>query len=70
VHIIDIHMSENALDTRYVIAGQQYLDGVAAGQKQQQLKNAVVITGANLRGELSKWLPKWAPISPMNTTRN
>jgi len=40
VHIIDIHMSENALDTRDVIAAQQYLDGVAAGQKQQQLKKA------------------------------
>jgi hypothetical protein len=40
VHIIDIQMTENALDTRDVIAAQQYLDGVASGQKQQQLKNA------------------------------
>jgi hypothetical protein len=40
VHIVDIQMSENALDTRDVIAAQQYLDGVAAGQKQQDLKNA------------------------------
>jgi hypothetical protein len=40
VHIIDIQMSENALDTRDVIAAQQYLDGVAAGQKQQELKHA------------------------------
>jgi len=40
VHIIDIQMSENALDTRDVIAAQRYLDGVATGQKQQELKNA------------------------------
>jgi hypothetical protein len=40
VHIIDIQMSENALDTRDVIAAQQYLDGVATGQKQQELKHA------------------------------
>ena len=40
VHIIDIQMSENALDTRDVIAAQQYLDGVANGQKQQELKHA------------------------------
>lgn len=40
VHIIDIQMSENAFDTRAVIAAQQYLDGLAAGQKQKDLKNA------------------------------
>jgi len=40
VHILDMYMSENALDTRDMIAAQQYLDGVAAGQKQQQLKKA------------------------------
>jgi hypothetical protein len=40
VHIVDIQMSENALDTRDVIAAQQYLDGAAARQKQQELKNA------------------------------
>jgi len=40
VHIIDIQMSENALDTRDVIAAQQYLVGVAPGQKQRELKNA------------------------------
>ncbi len=40
VHIVDIQMSENALDTRDVIAAQQYLDGAAAAKKQQELKNA------------------------------
>ena len=40
VHILDMHMSDNAMDTRDVIAAQQYLDGMASGQKQQQLKNA------------------------------
>ena len=40
VHIVDVQMSENALDTRDVIAAQQYLDDVAARQKQQELKNA------------------------------
>jgi hypothetical protein len=40
VHILDIHMSENALDTRDMIAAQQYLDGAAAGKKQQELKKA------------------------------
>lgn len=37
---MEIKMSENAEDTRDVIAGQQYLDSVAAAQKQQQLNNA------------------------------
>jgi hypothetical protein len=40
VHILDIHMSENALDTRDIIAAQKYLDGVATAKKQQDLKKA------------------------------
>jgi len=40
LHILDIQMSENAFDTRAVIDAQQYLDGLAAGQKQKDLKNA------------------------------
>jgi len=40
VHILDIHMSENALDTRDIIAAQKYLDDVAAAKKQQDLKKA------------------------------
>jgi hypothetical protein len=40
VRIISIHMSENDLDTRDVIAAQQYLDGIAAAKKQQEMKNA------------------------------
>jgi hypothetical protein len=40
VHIIDIQMSDNALDTRDVIAAQQYLDLAAAAKKQSDLKKA------------------------------
>jgi len=40
VRIMAFHMSDNDLDTRDVIAGQQYLDGLAAARKQQQLKSA------------------------------
>ncbi len=37
---VAVYMSENDLDTRDVIAAQQYLDSVAAAKKQQELKNA------------------------------
>lgn len=36
---LHIYMSENDLDTRDAIASQQYLDGIAAAQKQQQIKH-------------------------------
>ncbi len=35
VSIVDIKISENAEDIRDAIAGQEYLDSVAAAQKQQ-----------------------------------
>jgi hypothetical protein len=39
--VSQLHMfvSENDLDTRDAIASQQYLDGIAAAQKQQQIKH-------------------------------
>jgi hypothetical protein len=37
---MQVTISENSEDTRDVIAGQQYLDNVANGQSQQQMKNA------------------------------
>jgi hypothetical protein len=40
VHILDLQMSDNALDTRDIIAAQQYLDGVAVAKKQLELKKA------------------------------
>jgi hypothetical protein len=36
---LHMYVSENDLDTRDAIASQQYLDGIAASQKQQQLKH-------------------------------
>jgi hypothetical protein len=40
MHLVNIYVSENDLDTRDVIAAQQYLDGVAAAEKERELKNA------------------------------
>ncbi len=40
VTILQVKMSENSEDTRAVIASQQYIDRLAAGQQQQQIKNA------------------------------
>lgn len=40
MHLVNIYVSENDLDTRDVIAAQQYLDGVSAAEKQRELKNA------------------------------
>jgi hypothetical protein len=37
---LHMYVSENDLDTRDAIASQQYLDGISATQKQQQIKNA------------------------------
>jgi hypothetical protein len=34
-----MYVSENDLDTRDAIAAQQYLDGITAAQKQQQIKH-------------------------------